>query len=97
MSFTLAYRLEFTAEEQELISHYGLGPYALTWTMYEGTKLPDDTIERMQQGRSQTLADVTTLLRNEDIIKTACDELPRLFEVVRTFGGDEVIEYPRTT
>jgi hypothetical protein len=28
-------------------------------------------------------------------VKDACDALPDLFMVVRTFGGDEVIDYPR--
>jgi hypothetical protein len=38
---------------------------------------------------------VTTLVSNEEVIKEACDGLPTLFEVVRTFGGEEVVEYPR--
>jgi hypothetical protein len=49
----------------------------------------------MMVGRSQTLTDVTTLIGNEETVKNACDALPQLFEVVRTFGGNEVIEYPR--
>lgn len=34
-------------------------------------------------------------MKNESIVKDACDSLPTLFEVVRTFGGEEVIDYPR--
>jgi len=49
----------------------------------------------MVAGRTQTLSDVTTLIQNENVVKDACDELPVLFEVVRTFGGEEVVEYPR--
>jgi hypothetical protein len=95
VSFTLAYRLELTAEEKELVARYKLGEYPVTWRTFQGAQSPDDTIENMQAGRSQTLSDVTTLLRNETIVKDACDSLPTLFEVVRTFGGDEVIDYPR--
>ena len=97
VSFTLAYRLELTSEEKELVSRYKLGDYPVTWRNIQGTQTPDDTIMNMTDGRSQTLSDVTTLLRNETIVKDACDSLPTLFEVVRTFGGDEVIEYPRVS
>ncbi len=46
-------------------------------------------------GQFKTLAGVTTLVKNENVVKEACDNLPVLFEVARTFGGEEVIEYPR--
>jgi hypothetical protein len=95
MSFTLDYRLELTADEQDLVNEYRLEDYPLTWTTVRGDRLPDDTVGRMVTGRSQTLGDVKTLLQNEEIVKAACDELTTLFDVVRTFGGDEVIEYPR--
>jgi hypothetical protein len=96
VSFTLAYRLELTPEETELVSRYKLAAYPVTWKSVQGSRLPDDTIENMVAGRSQTISDVTTLLKNESVVKDACDGLPPLFEVVRTFGGDEVVDYPRT-
>jgi hypothetical protein len=96
VEFTLSYRLELTPDEQELVARYKLEDYAVTWGTYQGQRVPDDTIANMVAGRSQTLTDVTTLVRNEAVIKDACDELPTLFEVVRTFGGQEVVEYPRT-
>jgi hypothetical protein len=96
VSFTLAYRLELTPEEQELVRQYKLESYPVTFHTVQGARLPDDTIASMMQGASQTLTDVTTLVRNESIVKDACDALPTLFEVVRTFGGREVIDYPRT-
>jgi len=96
VSFTLAYRLELTPEESELVERYKLQQYAVTWmTTRDGVRMADDTIANMVAGRSQTLTDVTTLLRNEDIVKDACDGLANLFDVVRSFGGDEVIDYPR--
>jgi len=33
--------------------------------------------------------------KNEEIVKSSCDALPHLFNVVTTFGGKEVIDYPR--
>ena len=95
MSFTLSYRLQLTPDEQELVNDYKLMDYPLTWTSVRGERMPDDTVGRLVGGRSQTLGDVKTLLQNEEIVKAACDELTTLFDVVRTFGGDEVIEYPR--
>lgn len=95
VQFTLQYRLELTSDEAALVDQYKLHHYPLTWSNVQGTRTPDDTISSMIQGRSQTLTDVTTLLDNEEIIKRACDALPPLFSVVRSFGGDEVIEYPR--
>jgi hypothetical protein len=95
MSFTLRYRLDLTPDEQDLVNEYRLMEYPLTWRTIRGDRLPDDTVGGMVSGRSQTLDDVKTLLQNEEIIKAACDALATLFDVVRTFGGDEVIEYPR--
>ncbi len=98
VSFTLAYRLELTSEESQLVERYKLQQYAVTWSTDPRVgRIPDDTIANMTAGRSQTLTDVTTLLRNEAIVKDACDGLVSLFAVVRSFGGDEIIEYPRDT
>lgn len=95
VNFTLRYRLELTHEESDLVKQYKLQDYALTFTNYNGSRIPDDTIGRMCDGRAQTLPDVTTLINNEETVKNACDSLPALFAMCRTFGGDEVIEYPR--
>jgi hypothetical protein len=96
VDFTLGYRLELTEEEKALVDKYKLHFYPLTWeTTPTGEQRPGDTISSMMEGRSQTLGDVTTLISNEEVIKNACDQLPPLFSVARSFGGDEVIEYPR--
>jgi hypothetical protein len=93
--FTLSYRLELTPEEDALVREYKLENYPLTWTTINGSQMPDDTIRSLQQGRNESVDDVTTLIRNEEIVKDACDSLPPLFEVAKSFGGEEVIEYPR--
>jgi hypothetical protein len=95
VSFTLSFRLILTPEEQELVQRYKLSEYPLTYTTYQGTQIPENTIGTLMEGRTQTLSDVTTLVKNEDVVKNACDQLPVLFEIVRTFGGEEVIDYPR--
>ena len=95
VEFTLDYRLELTPEEEELVHRYKLEDYALTWRTVQGAQVPDDTIAGMIQGRRQTVRDVTTLLSNEDVIKSSCDQLVPLLSVVGSFGGSEVIDYPR--
>jgi hypothetical protein len=95
VAFTLAYRLRLTDEERQLVDSYKLREYPVTYRTVQGTRMPDDTIGNMMDGRSQTLNDVTTLVRNEEIVKDACDSLVMLFQIVRTFGGEEVIDYPR--
>lgn len=95
VAFTLSYRLELTEDEKALVERYKLQEYPLTWSTFQGERVPEDTIERMMMGRSQTLNDVTTLIENEEIIKNACDALPPLFSIARSFGGDEIIDYPR--
>ncbi|GAA5091735.1 hypothetical protein [Nocardia iowensis] len=95
MQFTLSCRLQLTDEENRLVQQYKLTEYPLTWRTFQGTKLVGDTIGSLVQGSSQTVSDVKTLLTNEDVIKDAIDELPTLFAVCRTFGGNEIIDYPR--
>jgi hypothetical protein len=95
VTFTLAYQLLLDQDELELVRRYKLEEYPVTWMTIQGERMPDDTIGNMVEGRSQTLTDVTTLITNESIVKDACDKLPVLFQVVRTFGGQEVINYPR--
>lgn len=95
MEFTLAYWLVLSDDECELAERYKLGDYAVTWKKQGSGRVPDDTIRNMMAGRSQTLTDVTTLVANERTIKDACDSLPKLFEIARSFGGQEVIDYPR--
>jgi hypothetical protein len=95
VQFTLSYRLELTGEEQRLVERYRLGAYPLTFTNQQGTQIPADTISSLVRGSSSIVSDVTKLIREEDLIKDSCDQLPVLFDVCRSFGGDEVIHYPR--
>lgn len=95
VQFTLQYRLELTEEEQRLVERYRLGYHAITTRMFQGNEIPGHSISDMVRGQSSVVSDVTQLIREENVIKNACDELPILFDVCRSFGGDEVIEYPR--
>src|SRR5881398_3033008 len=91
VAFTLSTRLEFTDEEQQLLDHYKMWDYGL----FNRGQLPV-TIRQLTQGDTQTMDDVEILLGNEDVVKRALDQVPPLLSVLRSFGGDEVIEYPRS-
>lgn len=97
VAFTLRVRLELTENESAIVGRYKLGDYPVTYRTVQGTQIPDDTIDMLVSGTSQTVSSVKTLISNENVLKAACDSLPPLFEVVATFGGSEVIDYPRTS
>ncbi len=90
VSFKLAMRTEFTPEEAALISRYKMGSYLLL-------DLPGHflTPDSMAQGATWVETSVERLLVIENGVKKALDKLPLLFDVLRSFGGDEVVEYPR--
>ncbi|WP_433733978.1 hypothetical protein ACQP0C_17705 [Nocardia sp. CA-129566] len=94
-TFTLSYRLDLTPAERGVVDKYKLFDYPVTFSTFQGTRVPDDTIGKMLNGASQTVNSVETLLKNEEVIKQACDSLPILFNVIQSFGGTEVIDYPR--
>jgi hypothetical protein len=90
VSFSLTTRVEFTSEEQNLLEHYKMWTYSL----FTRGQMPV-TIRDLAQGDSQTVDNVEILLRNEETVKDALDAIPALLDVLRSFGGDEVIDYPR--
>jgi hypothetical protein len=95
VSFKLGCRLELTSEETELVNRYKLQGYALTTVVFNGSEVTGTSLGALIQGQAMTLSDVTTLIHQENTIKDSCDQLPVLFELCRTFGGQELIEYPR--
>jgi len=93
--FTLGYQLVLDDREAAIVDRYKLEYYPVTFRTVQGSQVADDTIGSMRQGASQTVSSVETLLRNEDVVKSACDKLPVLFSVIESFGGEETIDYPR--
>lgn len=91
VTFTLSCKVEFTSEERELLDHYKMWEYSL----FTQTGLPV-TISKLAQGDTQTVENVEVLLANEGVVKRGLDQIPPLLEVLRSFGGEETIEYPRT-
>lgn len=91
VTFTLYTQIEFDPDERKLIDHYKMWNYSL----FTRGQLPV-TIRDITEGEPQTVENVEILLRNEDIVKTSLDQVPPLLTVLRSFGGREVVAYPRS-
>ncbi len=92
MNFSLFCRVKISHEEQELINKYKVQEHVLIWREYEGSQVPDLTIQNLVQGRTTEIGDVAALLDNEELIKSACQDFKTLLMVMASFGGEEVIE-----
>ena len=80
--------LELTDEEREVVAHYGLGTYVLTQSQHSVTTLDD-----VLRGSSSALSDPALAMRNEEVLRHACENLPALLDYCRSFGRDLVFEY----
>lgn len=92
MRFSLSCRVEINQEEQALIEKYKVHDHVLTWRETDRGKLPGVTVRSLVSGYNVELDDVATLLNNEEVIKEACKDFKNLLLVMRTFGGEEVVE-----
>ena len=92
MNFSLFCRVEISQEEQELINKYKVQEHVLTWREYQDSQVPGLTVQDLVQGKTSEIGDVATLLNNEEVIKSACQDFKTLLTVMASFGGEEVIE-----
>ena len=92
MTFSLFCRVEIGKAEQDLIDKYKAQDHVLTWRQTESGQLPGLTIRDLVQGKTTDIDDVATLLRNEEVIKEACQDFKNLLLVMASFGGEEIIE-----
>lgn len=93
MKFSLQCRVELSEKERDLVDRYRVADHVLTWREQGDRQVPGLTIQDIVRGTAQEVDEVTTLLSNEEVIKSACQEFKTLLEVMATFGGEEIIEY----
>ena len=94
MSFILSCRVELTPEEAALIAKYKAEDHPLTFgNDRNGNQVPKDTVRSLMQGVTQELDDISIILKNEQVIKDACEGFKQLLTVMATFGGEEVFEF----
>jgi len=94
--FSLYAQVQISDEEKALINRYKVGDYILAEyelsfgrdKVYRFTWSVDDLI----RGKSVETDDIGTLLKLEESVKRGCVSLKTLLEVMKTFGGEEVID-----
>jgi hypothetical protein len=92
MTFSLYCRVEISPDEQELVNKYQVHDHVLTWRNSDGRQIPGLTVQDLVQGKTTDVEDVATLLNNEEVIKSACQDFKNLLLVMASFGGEEILE-----
>jgi hypothetical protein len=98
VKFQLEAKATLTQEESDLISKYKVQDEVLT---QKEIKIPltdralviKITIGSLVGGQTFKCNELKDILAYEAEIKTSCAELRNLIEKMRTFGGEEVIEF----
>jgi hypothetical protein len=90
VQFNLHYKLSLAPEEASVVERYKLGLHVLSTS---GSGLPE-TVNDVLRGVNQSVQSVPVLLRNEEVIKRACNSFYTLIEVAKSFGGEEVVNFP---
>ncbi len=98
VKFELEARATLTDEEATLISKYKVHDEVLT---QKQIKIPFTdralvvkiTIGSLTSGQIFKCSDIGEILHYEEEIKESCGQLRKLIEVMKQFGGEEVIEY----
>ena len=87
-SFILEAKVELTSEEKAIVDKYKANKEVL---YSSGNR--NYTINDLTSGTRDKCKDVTILLDNEEVYKNACKHLKTLLEVMKSFGGQEEIEF----
>jgi len=98
VTFELSVRVELTPEEADLVRRYKADKEVL---LQKEVKIPFTgrtvnlglTIGSLMSGQTFKCADIAEILEIEQNVKAACEAFKRYLEVMRNFGGQEVIEY----
>ena len=96
--FELIAKVELTGEESSLVSKYKVDKEAL---LQKEIKIPfttkvmvlDINIGGLMQGQTFKCKDIADILEYEKNVKEACENFKNYIEVMKHFGGQEVIEY----
>ena len=98
VKFELRARTELTNEEAELIIKYKADKEVL---LHKEVKIPltgrsiilNLTIGSLMNGQTFKCNDIAEILEYEKNIKESCEAFKNYLEVMKNFGGEEVIEY----
>ena len=98
VKFELHARTELTSEEQELVKKYKTHKEIL---LQKELKIPftgksvtlNINIGGLTDGQMFKCKDIADILEYEENVKEACEAFKNYIEVMKSFGGEEVIEY----
>jgi hypothetical protein len=90
VTFILNCRVELDPMEQELVAKYKAYDQVL---LHKGSeKISNLTVTNMINGVTEEFSDMGTMIKNEEVIKKACESFKNRLLVMATFG-EQVIEY----
>jgi hypothetical protein len=98
IKFELKARAELTGEEANLVKKYQVENEIL---LKKEMKIPftgagiaiNLTIGSLMAGQTFTCSDIAEILEYEKNVKFSCEAFKNYLEIMRSFGGQEVIEY----
>jgi hypothetical protein len=98
ISFELSAHVELNGDEAELVKKYKADKEML---MQKEIKIPltgrsivlNITIGSLMSGQSFKCKDIAEILEYENNVKESCEAFKNYLEVMRHFGGKEVLEY----
>jgi hypothetical protein len=97
VKFQLKARVELTDEEAQLVKKYKVERETLLKKKIEVLGIPLTTIDLMidslTAGQTFKCNNIAEILVYEENVKEACKAFKSHLEVMRSFGGEEVIEY----
>ena len=96
VNFQLEAKVDLTQEESDLVKSYRADKEVLLQSEVSifGKVLEFDLkIEDLVKGRNFKCKDIGDILATEVNVKEACQNFKNYIEVMKTFGGREVIEY----
>lgn len=92
VAFILNAKVEITHEEQELIRKYKTHKEILM--VKADTLFPKDiTIEDLISGLKFDCKSIDEVLSYDKIVKQACERMKIYLETMKSFGGEEVLEF----
>jgi hypothetical protein len=98
VKFELTATATLTSEESSLINKYKVQDEVLTERqikipLTDRALIIKITIGSLVSGQTFKCNDISEVLHYEEEIKASCSKLRQLIEVMKTFGGEEVIEF----
>jgi hypothetical protein len=90
VQFNLYYKLVLTPEESAIVQRYKLETYVLSKSGNGMVEAVGDVL----RGVNQSVQTVEVLLRNEEVAKRACNSFYSLLLVAKSFGGEEIVNFP---